>query len=305
MRVWLPVAVVVPLLGVIGAGAQVQFRSSTELVPVYATVQDKDKALVTDLKQSDFTITDNGKVQEIAFFSNEIAPFSAVVMLDRSGSMFGYQLAIREAATAFVRQLLPDDHVRIGSFGDYVGNRIVIKPPTFTDSKGELLEILNTPIGLGNTSPVLISIDQSITALSQRAGRRVVVIFSDGYDEAAPSLMAVKPKDLVERARRGDVLVYALGFVRVQDRGEGRAPKVTPPDPLLRQLADETGGSYFELRDAADLTRLFTRIAEELHRQYWLAFAPQVKDGKVHTIQVRVKNKDLVVQARQSYLAAK
>ena len=297
------VSLVTCLLGaVVHAQGQRVFGASTDLVPVYATVKDRD-TLVTDLKQSDFTITDNGKVQDIAFFSNEIAPFSAVVMLDRSGSMFAYQLAIREAATAFVRQLLPDDHVRIGSFGDYVGNRIVIKPSSFTDSQGELLDILNAPIGIGNSSPVFISIDQSLTALSQRAGRRVVLIFSDGYDEAAKSLMAVKPKDLIERARQADVLVYSLGFVRVEDRGQGRAPRVTPPDPILRQLADETGGGYFELRDAADLKPIFTRVAEELHRQYWLAFAPQVRDGKVHAIQVQVKNKDLTVRARQSYLA--
>jgi VWFA-related protein len=115
--------------------------------------------------------------------------------------------------------------------------------------------------------------------------------------------MAVKPKDLIERARQADVLVYALGFVRVDDRGEGRAPKVTPPDPILQQLAQETGGAYFELRDTADLTALFTRVVEELHRQYSLAFAPQVRDGKVHQIQVKVNNKALTVRARQSYLA--
>jgi len=298
-----PVVLVSSLLCAIGVHAQVQFRTTTDLVPVYVTVQDRETRLVTDLKQADFTITDNGKVQDIAFFSSEIAPFSAVIMLDRSGSLFAYQLAIREAASAFVQQLLPDDHVRIGSFGDYVGNRIVIKPSNFTDSKGELLEILNAPIGLGNASPVLISLDQSITALSQRPERRVVVIFSDGYDMAAPSLMAVKPKDLIERARQADVLIYAVGFVRVEDKGEGRAPKVTLPDPILRQLASETGGGYFELREAADLTRHFMRIGEELHRQYQLAFAPRNRDGKVHAIQVRVSNKDLTVRARQSYLA--
>jgi VWFA-related protein len=272
---------------------------------VYATVRDRDTRLVPDLARDEFTITDNGKVQEIAQFSNAPAPFSVVVMLDRSGSMFAYQVAIRDAASAFVRQLRPDDHARIGSFGDYAGNRVVIKPSTFTSGKGELLDILSTPIGLGNTSPVFISIDQSINALSQRTDRRVVLIFSDGYDEAAPSLMAVKQKDLIERARQADVMVYAIGFVRVDDRRDGKPPKITPPNAVLRQLADETGGGYFELRDTANLTALFTRVADELHRQYWLGFAPQVLDGKVHAIQVRVKNKDLVVRARQSYLASR
>jgi len=283
---------------------QVPFRSATDLVPVYTTVRDRDTRLVQNLTKDDFTITDNGKVQDIAFFSNDVAPFSVVVMLDRSRSMWAYQFAVREAASAFVRQLLPTDYARIGSFGDSVGNRILIKPPVFTSSRGELLDILNVPIGLGEKSPVFISIDQSINALAQRPGRRVVLVFSDGYDEAAPSLMAVNQKMLIERARQADVLVYSLGFVRVEASRDDKPPRVTPPDPVLRQLADETGGGYFELRETSDMAAVFAQVADELHRQYWLAFAPQVRDGKVHAIQVRVRNKELTVRARQNYLAA-
>jgi VWFA-related protein len=203
-----------------------------------------------------------------------------------------------------VQQLLPADRARIGSFGDYVGNRVVIKPSAFSSSPQELLEILHAPVGVGRGSPVFISIDQSIAALANREGRRVVLIFSDGYDDAAPSLMAVKPKDLVDRARQADVMIYALGFIDVQERSDGKT-KVVPPDPILSELAADTGGGYFELRDAADLTKLFTRVAEELHRQYRIAFVPPVRDGKVHTIQVRVANKDLTVRARQTYVAPK
>jgi VWFA-related protein len=285
-----------------GQTPQTPFRSGTEMVPVFTTVRDRDR-LVTDLTKEDFTITDNGKVQEIAYFSNDVGPFSVVLMLDRSRSMFAYQREVRDAASAFVRQLLPTDYARVGSFGDNVGNRIVIKPSIFTSSKGELLDILNAPLGLGGGSPVLISIDQSINALMQRQGRRVVIIFSDGYDEAAPSMMAVSPKVLIERARQADVLVYALGFVRVQTRGDDKPATFTPPSPVLQQLADETGGGYFTLQGEADMTATFTRVADELHRQYWLAFAPQVRDGKVHSLQVRVRNKDLTVRARPSYQA--
>lgn len=298
----LPLAV----LSLAGSGTQtpqVPFRSGTDLVPVYTTVRDRETRLVSNLTKEDFTITDNGKVQDIAFFSNDVGPFSVVIMLDRSRSMFAYQNEVREAASAFVRQMLPTDYARVGSFGDSVGNRIVIRPSIFTSSRGELLDILSAPIGLGGGSPVLISIDQSINALSQRQGRRVVLIFSDGYDEAAPSMMAVSPKVLIERARQADVLVYALGFVRVENRGADKPPAFTPPDPLLRQLADETGGGYFTMQGSADMTARFTQVAEELHRQYSLAFAPQVRDGKVHTLQVRVRDKELTVRARPSYQA--
>ena len=76
------------------------------------------------------------------------------------------------------------------------------------------------------------------------------------------------------------------------------------PDPNLRQLAHVGGGGYFELRDGKELDETFARVADELHQQYLLAFTPQVLDGEVHSIEVRVKDSALTARARQSYLAA-
>jgi VWFA-related protein len=284
--------------------ASAQFRSSTELVSIYATVQDRSTRLVPDLTKDDFIVTDNGKAQPITFFSNEVTPFSAVVMLDRSRSMLPLQFVVRDAASEFIRRLLPGDKARVGSFGDFVGNRVMIEPPSFSSSKEELLEVLRAPIRAGNASPVWISIDQSISALRHLPGRRVVLIFSDGYDEPAPSIAAVTLKQLVERAREANVMIYALGFTEIEPR-EGRAPVVTLPHRGLRALADDSGGGYFEIADTADLAGTFTRVAEELHRQYWLGFAPPARDGKVHTISVTVKRPDMTVRARQSYVAPK
>jgi hypothetical protein len=71
----------------------------------------------------------------------------------------------------------------------------------------------------------------------------------------------------------------------------------------LRRLADDSGGGYFEVTNAERLGPLFTRVAEELHRQYWLGFAPPVRDGKVHQIAVTVKRPGMTARARQSYVA--
>jgi Ca-activated chloride channel homolog len=296
-----PLALAAVVLLLTGVEAR-QFRSSTELVSVYATVQDKATRLVPDLTQDDFVITDNGKEQPIAFFSNEVTPFSVIVMLDRSGSMYQHQYRIRDAAMAFVVRLLPDDKARIGSFGNFFGNRVVISPPQFTSNKADLIDVLQVPIGMGGNSPVWISIDRSITELSALDGRRVVLIFSDGHDEPVPTLIPVKLKDVMERARLTNVMVYALAFADI-DRRQGREPRVVPPDPGLRKLADDSGGGYFEIQDTEKLGEVFTRVAEELHRQYWLGFAPPVRDGKVHKIVVKVKRPDMTVRARQTYVA--
>jgi hypothetical protein len=87
--------------------------------------------------------------------------------------------------------------------------------------------------------------------------------------------------------------------------GGGDAPCAgTKPDAGLRTLADEGGGGYFELGPTDNLNAAFTRVAEELHRQYLLGFTPPTLDGLVHALEVRVKRTDLTARARKSYLAA-
>lgn len=300
-----PLALAVALLtltGLAGVDAQ-QFRSSTDLVSVYTTVQDLSTRLVPDLTQDDFVITDNGKEQPITFFSNEITPFSVVVMLDRSGSMYEHQIRIRDAAMAFVVRLLPDDQARIGSFGDVPGNTVMLSPPAFTSNKDDLVGVLQVPAGPGGNSPVWLSINQAVTALTEQVTRRVVVIFSDGRNQPAPEQASVNVnvKDLIDRVRLANVMVYALAFADVERRTGG--VRITPPDPQLRRLADDSGGGYFEVTGVERLGPLFTRVAEELHRQYVLGFAPPLRDGKVHQIAVKVKRPGMTARGRQTYVA--
>ena len=47
-----------------------------------------------------------------------------------------------------------------------------------------------------------------------------------------------------------------------------------------------------------------SRVVDELHQQYLLGFTPVALDGKKHTIEVRLRDSDATVRARQSYLAS-
>ena len=77
------------------------------------------------------------------------------------------------------------------------------------------------------------------------------------------------------------------------------------PDPGLARVAEETGGGYTEIRFGQDLIAAFTRVADELHRQYAIAFEPAKLDGKTHKLEVRVKKPGMKARARKSYVAAK
>ena len=73
----------------------------------------------------------------------------------------------------------------------------------------------------------------------------------------------------------------------------------------LPRIAAETGGGSFELTSANNLSSTFTRIANELHRQYALGFTPATLDGKTHKLEVRALRPGLVVRARKAYIAKK
>ena len=104
-------------------------------------------------------------------------------------------------------------------------------------------------------------------------------------------------------------MVYAIGLVGQNPIGPGgrwRGFGVGDrPDKGLQTIANQTGGGYFELTGAEDLASTFRRVAEELHRQYMLGFAPAALDGKTHKLEVRVRDSAMKVRARRSYVAAR
>jgi Ca-activated chloride channel homolog len=125
----------------------------------------------------------------------------------------------------------------------------------------------------------------------------VVLVFTDGDDTASRMGLGTA----IDRARAGEVMVYAIGLESNYFNGE-RMVK-TRPDRGLRRIADETGGGYFELQRATDLASTFTRVEKELHSQYVLGFTPAQLDGKVHKLAVRLKQPGMTARARRSYLA--
>jgi Ca-activated chloride channel family protein len=273
------------------------FRSTVETVPIYATVVDASRRLVPDLTQDDFEVYDNKQKQPLTMFRSDVQPISVVAMLDTSGSMTGVLDRVKIAAEAFVIRLLPADRARLGSFDDVT--RIM---PAFTSNRDELIRYLHTEMRFGNGTRLWDSVDTAIAALEQEQNRKVVLVLSDGDDTTSKSAGA---GDIRERAQRSDVMIYGIGL-RVSFRGgPGGQMIVGRPDSALKNVVDYTGGGYFELAPTAELGATFSRVADELHRQYVIGFSPKVLDGKVHQLEVRVKQPGMTVRARKTYVAVK
>ena len=293
-RSLLTIATAACLLGTTALAQRI--KVTTQTVPVYATVVDGQRRLVTDLQQSEFEVYDNGKLQTLTNFVNETTPFTAVVMLDTSGSMTLNMEFVKQAAEEFLIRLLPEDKAKVGAFNDKI--QVLPEGEPFTNNRDRLIKLVKDHLDFGYPTRLWDAVDESMANLESEDGRRVVLVFTDGDDSASKR----GRDDVLDRAREKDMMIYAIGMQ--SDYFNGQSKVRTRPDRGLRRVAEETGGGYFELTKKDDLGPTFTRVAQELHSQYVLGFSPESLDGKVHKLDLKVKRSGLTPRGRKSYVAS-
>jgi Ca-activated chloride channel family protein len=304
----LALAIAAGLGAVTGEARQQTFRADAGMVPLYVTVLGPDGRLVTDLDREDFEVLDNGRPQPIALFENRIQPITIVIMLDMSGSMEGNLDVLRQSAVQLFMRLLPEDRARVGNFG----NRVTLSP-AFTSNQDDLIRSLWLDLAAGGPTPLWLAVDTAMTALAPLDGRRVVLVLSDGKDSSRSRLLGAAWLDptldeVMDRARTEEFMVYAIGMRSRTAPDRRGAPWPArqgddAPDPGLAALAAESGGGYFELSTSAELGPVFAQVADELHRQYLVAFVPPERDGLRHTVTVRLRDGALEARTRQAYIA--
>ena len=303
----------VSIIGALGAaGQQPTFRGAIDAVHVFVTVTDRDGRLVTTLSRDDFEVRDDGKTQPITLFDNTPQPIRLIILLDVSGSMEGNLPLLRAAADQLFMRLRPDDAVRVGTFG----HEITISP-SFTHDLDQLRRALPVAIAPDAPTPLWRAFGEGLAAFTREGeARPVILVLSDGKDSGPVGFGQpfVSQAEVIDRARRDNVMVYAVGM-RSRGRhplqpGLGRAGlqammSADLPDPGLAVVAEQTGGGYTEIRYGEDLGAAFAKVADELHSQYLIGYAPPKRDGKVHAIDVRVSQHGMKPRARKNYVAPK
>ena len=284
-------------------------KSQVSLVNLFATVRDKNKRIVGDLKQEDFKVAEDNQDQKIAFFSKEVAlPITLALLLDTSGSEQNMLGAIQQAGSAFLgRVLRKGDEAMVMSFASDVDLL-----SDFTDDKAQLdravhhaqISIPDQGARAGNPGPIG---SRQITGtalydaiylacgekLNTEAGRKAVVIVTDADDQGSK----VRIEEAIEAAQRTDTVIHIL---LVADFGGANTG-------VARKLADETGGRVLSANSDKKLLQAFDEISEELRSQYTLGYYPSnsQRDGKFRKIKIETANHDLKVLARKGYYAPK
>ena len=316
-----------------------RFRTGVDLINVSATVTDRRGRFVSGLDKDDFLVYEDGVPQTLTHFSRERVPVSLGIVLDTSGSMEGERMAAaRSALDRFLFDLLgPDDEFFLYRFN--YQPRLV---HDWTNDPERVSRALGGIRPRGGTALYDAVADAVMLAEQGRHRKKAVVVISDGND--TNSEIRVRDLQRLIRETEVMVYAVGIDSPGPSRSRGGRPPAPRPrppgrvPVPLpggggrgrlpippttrapgggvvfgaidrvnasaLRDLTDDSGGRTEVIRGAGDLAAATAGIADELSRQYFLAYpAPGHADGRWHEIEVEIRDSRYRVRARRGYIA--
>lgn len=265
--------------------SQYQIRVAVDLVNINFSATDKNGRMVPGLTANDFIIEEDGKRQEVAQFSRERElPLTLALLVDISPSVEPVFEEEKRTASAFLRSVLGKrDLALVIAFDRWV---------TLTQDYSEDISSLTRAIeGLklskGGTSLFDAVYLAGSDKLAREAGRKAIVILSDGVDTTSKFDMG---KAMIA-AQKSDAVIYSIS-----NDGSPRT---------LRVMSEETGGAFFKINRNGDYEKIFDQIALELRTQYSIAYHSNnpARDGKFRQIRIVPKNANLLVRARKGYYA--
>ena len=276
---------------------QPAFRSGVDLVNLGVAVIDKGGVAVAGLTQDDFVVYEEGKKQDLRFFSAEgeaaVLPLHIGLVFDTSGSMAADMELARSAAIKFLNRLPRaedmtivdfDTEVRIATYNQNDFTRLVSR---LRSRRPDGMTALWDAVGvyLGGSQ------DQS--------GQKVLIVFTDGGDTRS-SLTYV---DLLSAVKASDVSVYAIGFLEHQPSSVRTQQRLQ-----LAQLADITGGQALFPASMKEVESMYDRIVAEIDSRYLLGYISTDRrtNGAWRSVDVRLTRPDLrqaKIRTRKGYFA--
>src|SRR5262245_29934016 len=195
----------VPLTAYVPQDDQV-FKSGAELVVLHVSVFDKKGNAVTSLPQHAFTVYEDGRPQDITFFSGGDVPVSIGLVLDNSSSMRSERDVVDAGVSAFIDSSHPDDEMFAVIFNERI--RLALPPPTLFTTDRQLLRDSLSRYRAGGKTAFYDAVIAGVNHLEHDAQfqKRVLVVLSDGGDNAS----VYSEKEMLERVSASSVLVYTV-----------------------------------------------------------------------------------------------
>jgi Ca-activated chloride channel family protein len=297
---WRAAALALSLLGSLAAQSpeQAAYKISVnvDMVLLDATVRDRKGTPVTNLREENFNVYEDGVRQSIRLFRHEDVPVAVGIVVDHSGSMRSKLPHVIAAAKTFVQVSNPEDRMFVVNFNE----KVTLGLPdgvSFTNRS----DLLENAISQAPTTGMTALYDATILAVERlQAGvrvKKVLLLISDGGDNASRRTLA----ELTQLAARSSVVIYAIGIFDPDDPDRN-------PD-VLRRLAVASGGEAFFPGEYADVVAICGRIARDIRSQYTIGYVSSstARPGAWRSIQVvagATPKDKLSVRTRTGYIAA-
>lgn len=280
----------------------------TEVVNVLFTAQDRQRRLLTNLRDTDIRLLENGEPQEIVEFVRKIdLPLSLTILIDTSASQERTLPEEKDAAKSFLEAVVrpAKDEVAIISFtgeatleqgmtsnvtrlrravdnvrfvppSGYVGGGVVVGTPPISGRN-------QTTVGSTAIWDAVWVTAEEVLGPAPEGTRRAIILLTDGVNTYGLKKM----RDAIEAALKAEAVIYSIG---IGDNYYGGVDKGS-----LKKISESTGGNAFFPRDERELRDAFRQIQEEMRSQYLIAYEPtnQARDGSYRKIEVQLVNTEL------------
>jgi len=278
---------------------ETSIRVEVDMVQLNVAVMDSKGNYVTGLKPSDFVVTEDGIAQKVATFgegneatrrvtsagddqpgqlrsrlsngaadsetSSELgselgsvmAGANVFILFDTSNYMYRGFVFAQDAIAEFVRSLDNPDRVAFYSY-----SRDLSRATTLTPDRNQVLRGVRTTVA-GDDAALYNALLMTLKDAGQNTGRKVVVVFSNGPDNAS----MVPPEDVAELAQSKGIPIYMIST---------REAKLEPvSSTVFKRMSAATGGEAYFAKTWREQQKAFASIRNDLAHLYSVSYYPQ------------------------------
>jgi VWFA-related protein len=258
---------------------QIVSEVAPQLMRFNASVTDRNGRAIGGMRESDFTVWENGIQRRITSVAPANEPFNLVLLLDVSGSVEERMDFIRKAARDFLRTTSPQDRISIISFRDDI--QVISDFSTDRQMLSKKLDEIDAGGGTALYDALGYVLSEPLKKL--RGERTAIVVMSDGDDNKS----FLPFPAILEALTESGALVYPL-YVPSGLIPESSVPKPEITiDPLRtryltlttraeeegRKLAAASGGVYYPIRRLEDLQKAYDDVVAQLRSAYTITYA--------------------------------
>ena len=250
-----------------------------QLMRFTASVTDRNGRAIGGMRESDFTVWENGIERRVTNVSPANEPFNLVLLLDVSGSVEERMDFIRKAARDFLRTTSPQDRISIISFRDDI--QVISDFSTNRAMLSRKLDEIDAGGGTALYDALGYVLSEPLKRL--RGERTAIVVMSDGDDNKS----FLPFPAILEALLESGALVYPL-YVP-----SGLIPEASVPKPEItidplrtryltlttraedegRKIAAASGGIYYPIRRLEDLQKAYQDVVAQLRSAYTITYA--------------------------------